>query len=343
MKRRLSLGCIAASVIISGTLYAGNPQRAGSAGASELLINPWARSSGWSAVNIAGVKGVQASFLNVAGTAQTERSDVAFSNTQWLIGGGISINSFGFNQKVGTSGVLGANIVAFDYGEWERTTTSNPDGGLGTISPSTVSIGLSYAQRFTESILGGVNIKLFSQSSDRLSANALCVDAGVQYITGAEKQIKFGVTLRNVGPATSYSGNGKTVVLTVPDGGYTQAYEERSANFELPTTLSLGGSYDFKFTNQRLTFAGAFQSNSFEKDQYTLGAEYALKELVVFRAGYTFLDNRVNDQTTTVFTGLAAGMSLDVPLGNSKFILDYSFRPTRQFDGVHSIGVSFSL
>ena len=32
--------------------FAGNPQRAGSAGASELLINPFARSSGWADVNI---------------------------------------------------------------------------------------------------------------------------------------------------------------------------------------------------------------------------------------------------------------------------------------------------
>ena len=30
-----------------GKLKAGNPDRAGQAGASELLINPWARSSGW--------------------------------------------------------------------------------------------------------------------------------------------------------------------------------------------------------------------------------------------------------------------------------------------------------
>ena len=31
------------SVALMGTAYAGNPQRAGSAGAGELLINPFAR------------------------------------------------------------------------------------------------------------------------------------------------------------------------------------------------------------------------------------------------------------------------------------------------------------
>ena len=35
--------------------YAGNEQRAGQAGASELLINPWARTSGWAGANVAGV------------------------------------------------------------------------------------------------------------------------------------------------------------------------------------------------------------------------------------------------------------------------------------------------
>lgn len=343
MKIRL-IGLAAATIIFSGSLYAGNPQRAGSAGAPELLINPWARSAGWNAVSVAGVKGVEASYLNIAGTAQTERTDVSFTNTQWLLGAGIGINAFGFNQKVGANGVLGATITSFDYGEWDITTTDNPEGGIGTISPSTVSIGASYAQRFTESILGGVNIKMFSQSSQNMSVAALCFDAGVQYITGDEKQVKFGITLRNVGPSPSYSGDGKAVVLPVPDGGYMQTYNERSAEFELPTTLSIGGSYDFNFTNQRFTAAGAFQSNSFEKDQYTLGGEYSLKEVIAVRAGYTFFDNRGDARlNTSVFTGFAAGMSVDAPLGDSKFILDYSYRATSTFSGVHSVGVTFSL
>jgi hypothetical protein len=36
-------------------MWAGNKDRAGEAGASELLINPWARSSGWGGANTASV------------------------------------------------------------------------------------------------------------------------------------------------------------------------------------------------------------------------------------------------------------------------------------------------
>ena len=46
------------SVALMGTAYAGNPQRAGSAGAGELLINPFARSAGWGSVNVAAVPSV---------------------------------------------------------------------------------------------------------------------------------------------------------------------------------------------------------------------------------------------------------------------------------------------
>lgn len=344
-KTTIKIGLLSSFMAIATALTAGNPQRSGSAGASELLINPWARTGGWSSSNVGGVSGVEASFLNIAGTAGTRKTDVAFTSTQWLVGAGISINAAGFNQKVGTNGVLGASFVSFDYGEWERTTEANPEGGIGTISPSTVVLGVSYAQEFTKSIRGGVNIKLYSSASDNLSVNALNFDAGVQYITGKEKQLKFGITLKNVGPSIAYSGDGKTINLPAPQGGFTQAFEERSATFELPTTLSIGGSYDFNFDSQVLTFAGTFQSNSFEKDQYTLGAQYMVRKMFGVRAGYTLFDNRVYEANTSVFSGLSAGATVAVPLGDSgtKLAIDYSYRATTQFDGVHSFGLQFTL
>ena len=114
MKKIISIGLIVSAVLVSTSAFAGNPQRAGQAGASELLINPWARSTGWGGVNIAGAKGVEASFMNIAGTAGTEGTDVAFTSTQWLVNAGITINAVGFNQKVGSNGVLGASLVAMD-------------------------------------------------------------------------------------------------------------------------------------------------------------------------------------------------------------------------------------
>ncbi len=330
-------------------LRAGNPQRTGAAGASEVLINPFARTSGWADANIGGVKGLESMFMNVAGLAHTEKTELIFSNTQWLVNSGISINNFGIAQRVGPGGVLGIGITSFDYGEWEITTEGQPEGTGGTIAPSALIIGLSYSQKFTESIFGGINIKLYNSTITNLNTSGVCFDAGVQYIPEKAPEWKFGVTLRNVGPSIRYSGDGFGIVLPVPTYGttYSQAWESRSAQFELPTQLLLGAAYDFTLGEMsRLTLAAAFTSNSFEKDTYNLGVEYGFKTYFMVRAGYKIYDNRFDGATSTALTGFTGGFTVDIPLnknGSSTFGIDYSYRTTNPFSGIHNIGVRINI
>ena len=160
------IALIALILLPLNTIFAGNPQRAGQAGASELLINPWARTSGWAGANIAGVRGLEGIYSNVAGLAFTEKTELIFSQTQWLkIGDDAvsNISSFGFSQKVGESGVLGFSVMSMDFGEIEITTVDLPDGGIGTYSPKFMNLAISYAKIFSNSIYGGVTIKMISE------------------------------------------------------------------------------------------------------------------------------------------------------------------------------------
>src|SRR5688572_5821804 len=72
--------------ILGVSMIAGNKDRAGEAGATELNINPWARSSGWAGVNTASVRGLEAMFGNVAGTAFTKKTELLAVHTNWLSG-----------------------------------------------------------------------------------------------------------------------------------------------------------------------------------------------------------------------------------------------------------------
>ena len=56
-------------VVASLELQAGNEQRVGQAGATQLQINPWARTTGLGGANIASITGLEATFANVAGFA----------------------------------------------------------------------------------------------------------------------------------------------------------------------------------------------------------------------------------------------------------------------------------
>ena len=343
----VKLFAIALTAASSSHVFAGNPQRVGSAGANELLINSWSRNSGWGNVNTAGVVGVESMFLNIAGIANIEGSEIAFSNTSWLVGADVNLLSAGFVTKVKGNGALSLGITSINYGEWDVRTENQPDGGLGTISPNANVISAGYAQKFTESIYGGVNLKLFNQSLTNLNVNALAIDAGVQYITGKRKQIKFGITLRNVGPSVSFRGDGLAVIGSPSQVNYTMTLTSRSARFELPSALNIGAAYDWDLGNdQRLTGAANFQSNSFQKDEYGVGVEYAFKESFMIRAGYTMFDDRVDGIQSNALSGINTGVTFQLPSkdGKSGFGLDYSFRTTRApFQGVHSIGFRISF
>ena len=344
-------------LICSFGLYAGNEDRAGEAGASELLINPWARSSGWGGVNTASVEGLEAIHLNVAGLAFVRNTELIFSHVNYLSGADIGINSVGIAKNLGESSVLGITAMSMDFGDLQLTEVNLPDGGKGTFSPNYLNIGLSYSKAFSNSIYGGVTVKVVSESIADASATGVTFDGGVRYVTGENGRMKFGISLRNWGPAMKYSGNGLSFEGETPVTETQLTIQQRAADFEPPSLLNIGASYDFYLSPldsvgdgmaaaHMLTLAGNFTSNSFTQDQIGLGAQYAFMQKFMVRAGYVYESEISNDDMAkTAATGFSAGATVEVPLGESgsTFGLDYSYRSTRSFSGSHSIGVRFNL
>lgn len=336
------------ALMIAANAFAGNEDRAGSAGATELLINPWARSSGWGG-NTAAVRGIEAQFFNIAGTAFTKKTEIGFTHTKWLKGTDININAVGISQKVGESGALSLGIMSMDFGEIPITTAENPEGGLGTFSPQLINISLGYAKAFSNSIYGGLNLKVISESVSDARAQGVAIDAGIQYLTGfneAKDNLKFGIAMKNVGNPMRFSGDGLTQKTTT-EFGTNLTTANRAERFEMPSLINIGAAYDFKLKDiHRITFAAMFTSNSFTNDQTTAGIEYGFKKLFMIRAGYTFEKNGTNsEETTNGLTGLAAGLTVELPIGKSGKMLgiDYSYRDSDPWDGTHSFGLLFKL
>jgi len=341
------------SLMVGSTIsvQAGNKDRSGQAGAAELLINPWARSSGWGGVDVAGVKGLEGIYNNVAGIAHTSKTELIFSYTDWMKGADIKLMSFGLSQRVGDAGVIGLSVMSMNFGEIEITTIDDPEGGIGTFSPNYLNIALSYAKAFSNSIYGGLTLKVISESIADASAQGLAIDAGIQYITGEEENIKFGISLRNVGPKMKFTGDGYSLRTFVPGNDNQFTTTQRGASFELPAQLNIGASYDFLFEHlTRFTIAGNFASNSFTKDQVMLGGEFSFRNLVLLRAAYTYeegiFDEIEDPDRTNANKGFSGGFSVQVPLNKesgSVFAVDYSYRPTDHFKSIHSFGVRFTL
>ncbi len=349
-----ALKLFVAVMFVSAIAFGGNKDRQGEAGASELLINPWAQSSGWDGINTACVKGIESLNLNVAGLAFTTKTEIVFAHTEWLSGTGITFNTFGFSQNLGKGGVIGADVMSIDFGNIPITTTSLPEGGLGNYSPQYINMALAYSKVFSNSIYGGIVVRGVSESISDASALGLGFDAGIQYVTGPKTdptRIHFGIALRNIGSRMHYGGDGLSFRGQSPQGDYTMTLEQRSQGFELPSLLNIGGSYNFELggsaqKTHRITVAANFCSHSFSQDQVGLGAEYSFKEMIMLRAGYNYESNISNLETrVTALTGLSGGLTFMVPLKKNgpKLGVDYSYRSSNPFKGSQTLGLRITL
>lgn len=335
-------------IMPSQSVFAGNEDRAGQAGAGELLIMPFPRSSGWGMSNTSTVKGLEGMFLNVAGTAFTKNTEVMFARTEWLKGSDVNINSFGLTQKVGETGVIGLSVMSMNFGEMQITTVDLPEGGIGTFKPTFMNIGISYAKSFSNSIYGGIVIRIVSEAIADVRAQGVSIDAGIQYLTGDDENIHFGIALRNIGPPMSFAGDGLSIRGNASTSDIQMTMEQRSAAFELPALLNIGAAYDFLINDQHtITLAGSFTSNSFYKDVYAAGLEYNFNDYFMLRGGFNYEKGMFDKSTTTtVYTGPTAGVTIQVPLNKEKgssFSIDYSYRTSDPFQGTHCIGARVSL
>lgn len=353
MKKILVIGFVILTAFAQ--TFAGNPERSGQAGATQLLINSWGRSSGLNGINIGGAYGIESVINNPAGLAATRQTEIVFSHTRYLVGTDININSFGISQSLKNAGVIGLYVTAFDMGDFIITTEDNPDGNLGTFSPTFMNLGLTFGKKFTDHIYVGATLKVVHESITNVGSTGAAFDAGVQYRTSFGKdavhddRLKLGISLRNVGSTMRYGGDGLNFRANRSED-FTSMATRPSENFEMPSVLSMGVSYDFYAgESQRFTPIGSFISNAFSQDQIGVGLEYGFKEYLQLR--YSFLYERgITDplERLSAWTGHSFGVTVEVPFKSGKdresnFGLDYSYRSTDPFQGTHVLGVRIDL
>jgi hypothetical protein len=340
-------------VLTNASLFAGNEDRVGSAGASQLLVNPWARSIGSASAGIASANGIEAQFMNIAGLAFTDRTQIKFNYTNWLGNAGINFIAAGLAQRISDDAVIAVSIQSMSFGEIRRTTVDNPEGDGSTFSPSYNIFNVGYAREFSNRIYGGINLKVNSEGVDNLRGTGVAIDAGIRYVTGEREHIRFGITLKNVGPTMSYNGDGLAYQVNFAASGSSESFtlEQRSDAFEMPATLGIGGAYDFFFgDNQKLTANVAFMANSFSYDNYCVGLDYAYTNNKKFqfnlRAGYIYEQGLWESSLRrTALTGFTAGFSVDYLSGEKKTPLGFeaAFRTSSPFGPIATIGMTISL
>jgi hypothetical protein len=342
MKTRLFSKVILLSLLVLlgfSLLLGGNDGRRGTAGASELLIPVGAKSCGMSGAVISSVAGAEAIYWNPAGASQIDGSEVSFSHLSYIAD--IGVNYFALASNFGSSGTFGISLKTLSFGDIPITTTDLPEGTGGTFSPSYITVGLTYSNRFTDRIFGGATLKYISEKIVRTQATGFAVDLGIQYKSNTG--LKLGVVLKNLGPSMQFDGPDLEYFTTIPvqdPGSRTRPLRLATAGFELPSTLEIGLGYDILVGEQHnFELGGTFQNTNFGSDEYRFGAEYGWNKMFFVRAGIT----RTQNQSEYIF-GPTFGVGVNISVGEKSFIaVDYSYRKTDFFSGNQWLDVKLAL
>jgi hypothetical protein len=343
---------------MSFSAFAGNKDRSGQAGAPEMVINPWARTTGLFGLNTSHIGGVEAMKTNIAGLAQVSSTDIGVSRGVYLSGTNISINNIAIGQKLGEAGVIGINLMSMNFGDITSTSYFEPEG-FGTYRPQFLNMQLGYAKQFSSHVNAGASATYVSEQVGNITALGIAFEGGIQYVTGKRDNFHFGITLRNLGSNMRFSGTGFAVNADKPQSSPTFAVSQTypADKFSMPTYLNFGAAYDFyldenhlmskdSLPKHKLTAMFNFQSNSFNNDYLGAGVEYSFKEMIQLRAAYRYEKGIGNLETsTTMYSGIAVGATAQKRLGDGGPLvsIDYSFRPTqRPANGVHMMSLRFS-
>ncbi|MEL6392621.1 MAG: PorV/PorQ family protein [Bacteroidota bacterium] len=338
-------------------VFGGNPDRQGEAGATQLLLNPYAPSAGLHSLNTSSVSGVESMRINIAGLGRVKKSEVMLGYADYLSGSDLGLQAIGLASKLGESGTLGFSIMTVDFGDIPVTTDLQPEGTGANLNLSFLNIGIGYSHVFENKVSVGVLLRLVNESTSDVGAFGFAIDAGVQYFVGDYNEFKFGVSLRNIGSRMSYAGQGLSQAADSPDprDPIQLTFERRAAGFEMPSVLDIGASYDILTDNRfatdgddhRLTLYGNFTANSFSRDQVGGAIEYSFREQFTLRGGYRTDISDEEGIQPSLYSGLSAGATVAVPFSRENrdvgFSVSYAYRETNVYSGTHNFGLGFTF
>jgi hypothetical protein len=270
-------------------------------------------------------------FWNPGALTKVTGTDFNFSYMDYFL----DVNHFSFAGAYNLSGIgtIGIQGIFVDVGEMQVTRVSdlrfigetyNPGLTGETFSPSAFVFGLSFAKSLTEKFSFGLTAKYIREDMDiksasygDINASAIAFDAGLVYRTGF-KSVEISAVVRHFGPEVTYVGQG----------------------YPLPQTFNIGisgylmGKDENMFMNSEnqslLIAADLIQPRDYDQ-QYNIGLEYSLMDMLFLRGGY-----KINYDSE----GLAAGFGLKF----KNYRIDYSFNDYGDYlDSVHRFSIGFKI
>ena len=279
--------------------------KVGTAVAQFLEIPASAHGEGMAGARVGITDDISSIYYNPGALAWQNRRQFVISHS--MLYAGISHDFAAFTMPA-MGGVIGVSAITLYTGEMEETTPYQPEGTGRTFSAGDLALGVSYSRFLTDRFSVGVTAKYLGEYYADVHAHGWAMDIGTIFKT-AFKDIRLGMMLSNFGPDLKFI----------------------SQSAPLPMCFHFGAAGEIINTApHRLTLdvEGSHPNDNLEK--FRAGLEYAYNEMFFIRAGGKL------QYDSDLFT-LGAGFK--IPVGATRFAVDYSFTYMRHLESVHRISV----
>ncbi|MEG8989699.1 PorV/PorQ family protein [Ignavibacteria bacterium 4148-Me] len=330
--------------LVSCSIYAqsfvSNVSKRGTSAAPFLSISQGARASAMGSAFVAIADDQSAIYWNPAGLAKLSGVGILVEHTKWIAD--IDYNFFAATYNLGDFGTVGLSFLTSNMDEMKVTTIEEPEGTGETFSVSDAMVSLAYAINLTDNFAIGFNPKFVMQKIWKMTATAIAIDMGVQYVTPFDGAI-LAMSISNFGTKMKLDGNTALVLVDLDpyssgNNGQIPAYLQ-TEGWELPLNFRVGIAYrpiDTHMYKLNLAVDAMHPSDNYES--INAGIEYIFNDMFSLRCGYKSLFLKDSEESFTFGFGVK-----QLLLGNIAVKVDYSYGNFGRLTNVQkfSLGINF--
>ncbi len=331
--------CIAAglSTLPSSALA---QSKVGTSSAQFLGISVGPKAMGMGGAYVASNSDATLLFWNPGAFAQTNKTQVVFSHTDWLVG--TKFRWVGLMLKVGDEDAVGLSLTQLDYGEEEVTTVASPAGTGERWSANDIAIALSYSRRLTDRFSLGGSFKYIGQSIWNESATTFAIDLGLLFVTDFN-DLRLGVAMSNFGGDLKLDGEDLFKRVDIdpgnPGGNKTLVGGLKTDGWPLPLVFRVGLAMDvLRASDFNVTIAADAIRPSDNVETVNVGGEFGWNNMVFLRGGYKSLFGQDSEE------GLALGAGLKYAAeGLGSIEVNYAYTEFGLFGNLNTIAVAIGF
>jgi long-subunit fatty acid transport protein len=320
--------------------FVSNVSKRGTTAAPFLSIGQGSRSLGMGSAFVAVANDPSAMYWNPAGITKINGAGFMVDHTQWLAD--IKYNFVALTYNLGDFGALGMSFTSSDIGEMDVTTIADPEGNGEVFGATDAAFSIAWAVQLTDNFAIGFNPKYIYQSIWKMTASAIAIDMGVQYITPFDGMV-LAMSISNFGTRMKMEGN-NTIIVYDPDpessgnNGSIPAYLQTD-EWDLPLNFRVGLAYDpIRIDKHQLLISMDALHVSDNYESINVGCEYVFNDLFALRGGYKSLFLTDSEESFT----LGAGIKQYV-MGNISIGFDYGYQNFGRLNNVQKFSLSITF